>query len=110
MDELMSSISSGLQPDPQAAIIEVSTKLALEWADQQRPISAQSIGETLQLLINSFKQGLDGSHLDKQTQVAVVKSVSRLSTYWYTQNKSVNIDELVQVISQFEKAAIKDLK
>lgn len=110
MDELMSSLSSSFQPDPQAAIIEASTKLALEWADQQRPISAEKIGETLQLLISSFNQGLDGSQLDKQAQVAVVKSASRLSAYWYTQNKSVNINEFVQVITQFEKSAIQEFK
>jgi hypothetical protein len=110
MDDLMSSISSSFLSDPQATIIEASTKLALEWADQHRPVSAENISETLQLLISSFQQGLGSSTLDKQAQVAVVKSASRLSAYWYTQNKSVSINELQTVIAQFEKAAITDLK
>lgn len=110
MDELMSNIASNLQSDPQAAIIEVSTKLALEWAEQQRPISAVQMAETLVLLIASFQQGLTQPDLDKQTQVALVKSAARLSGYWYSQNKSATLKELGEVITQFEGVALKNLK
>lgn len=107
MDELINNLANNFQADPQAAIVEASTKLTLEWAEQQRPQNAEQMSETLGLLMSSFKQGLAKSNLDKQTQVAVVKSASRLSGYWYSQNKSASLNEIVQVIKDFETSAIK---
>jgi len=109
MDEIINSLSSSLAPNPKAAIIEASTKLTLDWADQQRPLNANQITETLHLLITSFKQGLGSELLDKQAQVAVVKSASRLSAYWYSQNKSASLKDIAEVIKQFEKTAAQDL-
>lgn len=108
MDELINNIVSNFQADPQAAIVEASTKLTLEWAEQQRPQSAEQMSETLSLLIGSFKQGLANSNLDKHTQVAVVKSAARLSAYWYSQNKSASLGDIAQVIEDFERSAIKN--
>lgn len=109
MDELMNTLSSSFAPNPQAAIIEASTKLALDWADQQRPLNANQIAETLHFLTISFKQGLGSELVDKQAQVAVVKSASRLSAYWYSQNKSASLSDIAEVIKQFEKTAVQDL-
>jgi len=67
------------------------------------------MGETLHLVMGSFKQCLDGTVLDKQAQVAIVKSASRLSAYWYAQNKSATLNEVSEVISQFERTAVQDL-
>lgn len=107
MDELINNIANNFQADPQAAIIEASTKLALEWSDQQRPLSAEQMADTLGLLISSFKKGINNSTLDKQAQVAVVKSAARLSAYWYSQNKSASLSDITQVIEAFEKGALK---
>ncbi len=96
MDELMSLFNQ----NPEAQIVELSTKLALEWADQHKPLDEKQLANVVSQLIGSFESGLE-KHEDKAMQLALVKSSARLSHYWYQQNKAASLDELCDVIKVF---------
>lgn len=96
MDDLLSLFNQ----DANAHIVEASTKLALEWADQHKPLDEKQLATAVKQLIAIFESGLE-QHQDKAMQLALVKSAARLSHYWYQQNKSAGLDELCAVIKVF---------
>jgi len=99
MDELLSA----LNPDPKAVVIEVSTKLALEWADENRPIELEDLLGAKSRISDCFSGVLSNEALATSVKVSQIKSVSRISHYWYAQNKSVNLDQLIEAIHTVEK-------
>lgn len=96
MDDLLSLLNQ----EPEALIIEISTKLALEWADQHKPLDEKQLFEIVKSLMDAFESGLE-KHEDKSIKIALLKSSSRLSHYWYQLNKSANLEELCLVIRKF---------
>lgn len=96
MEDLMSLFNQ----DANAYIVETSTKLVLEWADQHKPLDEKQLAASVRQLIAIFESSLE-KHQDKAMQLALVKATARLSHYWYQQNKSASLDELCAVIKVF---------
>ncbi len=103
MDDL---ISQALQSNPQASIVESSTKLVLEWSDQQRPVDADQITAALNQLKASFQVVLNEKELNAQVQVAGVKAALKLSIYWYAQNKSASLQDICDVVQKYMRACL----
>ena len=108
---MLEALISGMQADKNAAVIEVTTKLALDWADIQKPVSKDALASAVKTLIQSYNAALsDAGTLEKQTVSALVKSTSRLTSYWYQQNKSADIEQLTATITQFASSLIAELQ
>jgi uncharacterized protein YaaW (UPF0174 family) len=107
---MLEELGNQFQTDPHAAMVEASTKLALEWAEQQRPITDEQLAEIIKQLLGSFKKGFSHqSDLSHQLQSAVVKSSARLSHYWYLHNKSTDLQSLSRVIENFVQVILVEL-
>jgi len=107
---MLEELASQFQIDAQASLIESSTKLALDWAEQQNSVSEQELNEIIKSIVLSFKTALP-SHtaLSSQSQSAVIKSATRLTNYWYMQNKSADLKKLTSAIQGFVKTITEQL-
>lgn len=108
---MIEDVMDGFQADKNAAIVEAATKLALDWADLQRPVSKEALASAVKTLIQAYNAALsEAGELEKQAIAGVVKSGSRLTTYWYNQNKSADVEQLVATINQFISSILVELK
>ena len=107
---MLEELAGQFQMDAQAALVDASTKLALEWAEQQSSISEQELNGIIKSIVLSFKTALpNNTALSSQGQVAVIKSATRLTNYWYMQNKSADLKTLTAVIQGFVKTITEQL-
>ena len=105
MDELLGA----LNPEPKAIVIESATKLALEWADQNRPIELDDLLKARSKIVQCYSGIMAETELENGVKSAVIKSATRLAHYWYAQNKSASLEQLIEAVSHIEKATRTDL-
>lgn len=107
---MLEELAGQFQIDAQATLVDASTKLALDWAEQQSSLSEQQLGEIIKSIVLSFKTALpSNTALSSQSQAAVIKSATRLTNYWYMQNKSADLKNLNRVIQSFVKTITEQL-
>lgn len=107
---MLEELADQFQIDAQATLVDASTKLALEWAEQQSSVSEQQLNEIIKSIVLSFKMALpSNTSLSSQSQASVIKSATRLTNYWYMQNKSTDLKTLNSVIQGFVKTIAEHL-
>ena len=108
----MDELSELINPSPEASIIDASTKLALEWADLQKPEGAEELAQAMSALVAAFAEGLkkysDNAACSKSTQISAVRSARSLALYWYLDNKSASLDELISVLRRFIECSLQE--
>jgi hypothetical protein len=95
----MDDLFSLLNQSPKASIIESATKLALEWADQNKPLNEEGLSGAVQSFVKCL-ESLVAEENDKAAQVAKVKATTRLALYWYGQNRSASLQDFTQALEK----------
>jgi hypothetical protein len=95
----MDDLFSLLNQSPKASIIESATKLALEWADQNKPLNEEEMSGAVERFFKCLER-LVAEENDKAAQVAKVKATTRLALYWYGQNRSASLQDFTQALEK----------